>query len=70
MMSLEQAQQILDVFDGCTVPDALLDAVLEPAITRRDALHLAQRLIDGGWVRFHLQSQLRNLARFIQRNAQ
>lgn len=69
-MTPDQADLILRYYADRPVPDKLLDAVLRPAISRRDAIHLAEKLIDGGWIRWHDSSQLKNLARFIQRNAQ
>ena len=69
-MTPDQADLILSAYATDPIPDRLLDDVLTPAITRRKALHLAEKLIEGGWIQWHDQSQLRNLARFIQRNAQ
>lgn len=69
-MTPDQATLILAAYADRPVPDRMLDDVLQPAISRRDALHLAERLIDGGWIKWHDQSQLKNLTRFIQRNAQ
>lgn len=77
-MTPDQATLILAAYADRPVPMGKIEHLnrpieylnCNPAITRRAALHLAQRLIDGGWIRWHDQSQLRNLARFIQRNAQ
>lgn len=63
-MTPDQANLILAAYADRPVPDRMLDDVLQPAITRRAALHLAQRLIDGGYCKYGVE--LRELARFIE----